>query len=277
MADTTVNNPVLRPLLDPRSAHDKECMICRTEWQPTDTLFRHTTCGHDWHAKCILNWLEISRDCPLCRRPLARQQPTHPGNHAEYEWREYWWSWREARSADESHDEFLARPGRQVQNTFHSEVEAARDLRDKSLRKHHRSFRIQAKSLTGQLETNRNRIQKKKNTRLTQLQRLINRGLRGNHAETKADIGRQKEEDLGAAQSEFHHRYQPFIDLQYDQHDRIQDEYEEKVRELRNKYKEAREADPRRTEWASDPPELVVRTISLWGYEGFEGYAGQDF
>jgi len=53
-------------------AHDG-CSICMEEFNPKKVVVKKTECDHYFHFKCIDNWLQVSRHCPLCRKDLVHE------------------------------------------------------------------------------------------------------------------------------------------------------------------------------------------------------------
>ena len=48
-----------------------ECSICMNSLKAGIQL----PCGHRFHSRCIEQWWEVARNCPLCRKPCESQQP----------------------------------------------------------------------------------------------------------------------------------------------------------------------------------------------------------
>ena len=49
---------------------EKECPICFEEYKEDQVKNKEiviTECGHLYHKKCIENWLEEKKNCPVCR------------------------------------------------------------------------------------------------------------------------------------------------------------------------------------------------------------------
>jgi len=47
----------------------KNCSICLDEFNENELLFQ-LICNHYYHKKCINDWLQKNRSCPLCRQDL---------------------------------------------------------------------------------------------------------------------------------------------------------------------------------------------------------------
>lgn len=47
----------------------KECPICREDIRE---LIYVTICAHQFHPKCISNWLNRNNTCPICREPQTK-------------------------------------------------------------------------------------------------------------------------------------------------------------------------------------------------------------
>ena len=46
--------------------------MCREGYEAGDAL-RTMPCAHAFHGQCIVEWLSVSRFCPLCRFKLPTQ------------------------------------------------------------------------------------------------------------------------------------------------------------------------------------------------------------
>ena len=44
-----------------------ECAICQEEMVEGDNVIKLPRCGHPYHERCVLSWLEKHHTCPLCR------------------------------------------------------------------------------------------------------------------------------------------------------------------------------------------------------------------
>lgn len=56
-------------------AHDSTCMscaVCLSDYREME-LLRHLPCGHQFHMKCVDDWLVHSKQCPLCMRSIDLQ------------------------------------------------------------------------------------------------------------------------------------------------------------------------------------------------------------
>eukprot|EP00438_Fugacium_kawagutii_P013308 Skav206488 [mRNA] locus=scaffold1128:97021:99319:+ [translate_table: standard] len=49
------------------------CSICLEEWSSQKEI-RKTACGHCYHTTCLKGWLNVNRNCPLCRTDLVTGQ-----------------------------------------------------------------------------------------------------------------------------------------------------------------------------------------------------------
>ena len=58
-----------------------ECTICmnRLRFEPSDSpnsssirtfYYFQTPCGHKFHQRCLLNWMQVKLECPVCREEL---------------------------------------------------------------------------------------------------------------------------------------------------------------------------------------------------------------
>lgn len=55
-----------------------ECVVCRDHFENSQKVIQLPACGHVFHEKCALTWLNHHNSCPFCRREL-------PTDDAEYE------------------------------------------------------------------------------------------------------------------------------------------------------------------------------------------------
>eukprot|EP00210_Caulerpa_lentillifera_P007232 g6919.t1 len=46
------------------------CPICLEPYVKGDKLMMLPNCNHCYHAKCVLQWLRLRGDCPICRRRI---------------------------------------------------------------------------------------------------------------------------------------------------------------------------------------------------------------
>lgn len=53
---------------------EDNCVICREEYQPNQTV-RQLRCQHEFHRKCIDQWLEEKQICPICRQEVEISRP----------------------------------------------------------------------------------------------------------------------------------------------------------------------------------------------------------
>ena len=44
----------------------EQCLICLSEFKDKEEI-RNLYCNHFFHRKCIDNWLNINKTCPLCK------------------------------------------------------------------------------------------------------------------------------------------------------------------------------------------------------------------
>jgi hypothetical protein len=58
---------------EPREEKD-DCSICCTELEEDDNV-KDFKCKHEFHAKCISDWLSINSTCPLCKCDLSVNVP----------------------------------------------------------------------------------------------------------------------------------------------------------------------------------------------------------
>ncbi|CAE7292145.1 gol [Symbiodinium natans] len=55
-------------------ADSPQCPICLEDLKPDESFmcFRTLKCNHYFHKACLKDWLQVNRDCPLCRQDLAK-------------------------------------------------------------------------------------------------------------------------------------------------------------------------------------------------------------
>lgn len=58
---------------------DDECIICKTNFQPNDSLCTNT-CMHTFHHNCLSTWVKYNPSCPICRSniPVTSPQFSYP-------------------------------------------------------------------------------------------------------------------------------------------------------------------------------------------------------
>ena len=51
-----------------------ECVICMEEYKETDEVIE-LPCNekHFFHSKCITDWLNSNNSCPLCKKPITKE------------------------------------------------------------------------------------------------------------------------------------------------------------------------------------------------------------
>ena len=57
-------NKIFRPT---RTAPDQNCVICMSELLNCRKL---APCGHLFHYKCLFQWVQTKKECPVCRSPI---------------------------------------------------------------------------------------------------------------------------------------------------------------------------------------------------------------
>ncbi|XAR67051.1 hypothetical protein NMG60_11013467 [Bertholletia excelsa] len=57
------------------------CAVCMGSFQP-NTKGKQLTCGHVYHADCIINWLSVRSTCPLCRCKISGPRQSYPATSA---------------------------------------------------------------------------------------------------------------------------------------------------------------------------------------------------
>ena len=51
-----------------------ECIICMVEYTPEDEVVSLPCDGrHFFHSECITNWLKSNNSCPLCKKPITKE------------------------------------------------------------------------------------------------------------------------------------------------------------------------------------------------------------
>ncbi len=53
-----------------------QCMVCLSETTRYDFTLKKLSCGHEFHYKCINEWLTHSDSCPICRKKISRERST---------------------------------------------------------------------------------------------------------------------------------------------------------------------------------------------------------
>eukprot|EP00929_Paragymnodinium_shiwhaense_P076344 TRINITY_DN39233_c0_g1_i1.p1 TRINITY_DN39233_c0_g1~~TRINITY_DN39233_c0_g1_i1.p1 ORF type:complete len:321 (+),score=56.85 TRINITY_DN39233_c0_g1_i1:162-1124(+) len=56
---------------------DEECIICLSRGEEVGMPWRRLACGHQFHQPCVLEWLQKSTRCPVCRlclHQVAREE-----------------------------------------------------------------------------------------------------------------------------------------------------------------------------------------------------------
>lgn len=58
---------------DPQLVENPTCSICLEDFDISDlsTVAKTKTCGHLFCKRCLQNWLQVNRNCPLCRQDLG--------------------------------------------------------------------------------------------------------------------------------------------------------------------------------------------------------------
>lgn len=58
-----------------QDACDDACSICLEPFSDSDpsTL---TSCRHEFHLQCVLEWCQRSSQCPMCWQPISLKDPT---------------------------------------------------------------------------------------------------------------------------------------------------------------------------------------------------------
>jgi E3 ubiquitin-protein ligase RNF115/126 len=53
-----------------------ECSICFENFVDNDIVTK-ITCGHSYHDNCLLDWLKLHNNCPICRYELVTDDPDY--------------------------------------------------------------------------------------------------------------------------------------------------------------------------------------------------------
>ena len=48
-----------------------KCSICFSDIEDSDDVINLKTCSHEYHATCLVSWLKISNQCPICRNVVV--------------------------------------------------------------------------------------------------------------------------------------------------------------------------------------------------------------
>jgi hypothetical protein len=56
---------------DPQLLENPTCSICLEDYGNLNAVSKTKTCGHLFHTQCLKNWLQVNRNCPLCRQDLG--------------------------------------------------------------------------------------------------------------------------------------------------------------------------------------------------------------
>jgi hypothetical protein len=57
------------------SAETDECCVCLEKWGADKDIVKTKACSHIFHKKCLQGWLNVNRNCPLCRGDLGSVTP----------------------------------------------------------------------------------------------------------------------------------------------------------------------------------------------------------
>ncbi|KAJ8402746.1 hypothetical protein AAFF_G00364180 [Aldrovandia affinis] len=71
------NEVVLKGTGKKLSLLGQTCAVCLEEFRTREELGL-CPCSHAFHKKCLVKWLEIRSVCPMCNKPICRQQPDNP-------------------------------------------------------------------------------------------------------------------------------------------------------------------------------------------------------
>ncbi|KAI4376713.1 hypothetical protein MLD38_014443 [Melastoma candidum] len=58
-----------------RSMEQEECVVCLERFRNGENL-ANLQCGHRFHSRCLVPWLESNSHCPCCRMDVSLPSPT---------------------------------------------------------------------------------------------------------------------------------------------------------------------------------------------------------
>ncbi|PSS26665.1 RING-H2 finger protein [Actinidia chinensis var. chinensis] len=69
LANTGIKKKALRtfPIVNYSTGMDSECVICLSEFTPSERIKVLPKCHHGFHPRCIDKWLNSHSSCPTCR------------------------------------------------------------------------------------------------------------------------------------------------------------------------------------------------------------------
>ena len=50
-----------------------KCVICLGESTRYDFSLKKLSCGHEFHPSCVEEWVNHSKNCPICRKPIKEE------------------------------------------------------------------------------------------------------------------------------------------------------------------------------------------------------------
>ena len=50
------------------------CCICLEKFGPGDLVVSAGNCSHTYHRDCVMTWVRINDDCPMCRKPMFDEE-----------------------------------------------------------------------------------------------------------------------------------------------------------------------------------------------------------
>jgi hypothetical protein len=59
------NDLISTPINEENKKEIYKCAICLSD---CDSNFTKTPCDHVYHQKCLIDWLNVKNDCPICKR-----------------------------------------------------------------------------------------------------------------------------------------------------------------------------------------------------------------
>ena len=62
------NEPKRQILLSESALSSRECQICYEELKKQRFCLKFPVCGHEFHEECLLKWIKMKPNCPVCRR-----------------------------------------------------------------------------------------------------------------------------------------------------------------------------------------------------------------
>jgi transmembrane E3 ubiquitin-protein ligase len=58
------------PPMQDGDGEQRECVICMSQIYDQYKTYMVTPCGHVFHTRCLVRWMEVKLECPTCRAAL---------------------------------------------------------------------------------------------------------------------------------------------------------------------------------------------------------------